>query len=68
MVKYEEVYLHAYSDGWPAKNQPVPPPLEVLPLRPHSLQGGRTPHEDYSEIEPCSSHLELKMSWAGTVY
>ena len=32
-VKYEEVYLHAYSDGWDAETQPGPLPVEVLPCK-----------------------------------
>ncbi len=34
---------------------------------PHSSLRGRTPHEVYTETEPCSSRPGLTMSGAGTV-
>jgi hypothetical protein len=34
-------------------------------VRPHSSLGGRTPHEDYTETEPCSSRPKLTMSGEG---
>ena len=32
-VKYEEVYLHAYSDGWEAEISLAPIPVEILPCK-----------------------------------
>jgi len=66
-VKYEEVYLHAYSDGWEAENSLAPFLWRYCHVRPHSSLGGRTPHEVYTEIEPCSSRPELTMSGVRTV-
>lgn len=66
-VKYEEVYLHAYSDGWEAEISLARFLWRYCHVRPHSSLGGRTPHEVYTETEPCSSHPELTMSGAGTV-
>lgn len=66
-VKYEEVYLHAYSDGWEAEISLARFLWRYCHVRPHSSLGGRTPHEVYTETEPCSSCPELTMSGAGTV-
>jgi putative transposase len=66
-VKYEEVYLHAYSDGWEAEISLARFLWRYCHVRPHSSLGGRTPHEVYTETEPCSSRPELTMSGAGTV-
>jgi putative transposase len=66
-VKYEEVYLRAYSDGWEAEISLARFLWRYCHVRPHSSLGGRTPHEVYTEIEPCSSRLELTMSGARTV-
>ena len=66
-VKYEEVYLHAYSDGWEAEISLARFLRRYCYVRPHSSLGGRTPHEVYTETEPCSSHPELTMSGARTV-
>jgi len=60
-VKYEEVYLHAYSDGWDAEISLARFLWRYRHVRPHSSLGGRTPHEAYTEIEPCSSRSELTM-------
>ena len=66
-VKYEEVYLRAYSDGWEAEISLARFLWRYCHVRPHSSLGGRTPHEVYTETEPCSSRLGLTMSGAGTV-
>jgi len=66
-VKYEEVYLRAYSDGWEAEISLARFLWRYCHVRPHSSLGGRTPHEVYTETEPCSSRARLTMSGAGTV-
>jgi putative transposase len=63
-VKYEEVYLRAYSDGWEAEISLAHFLWRYCHVRPHSSLGGRTPHEVYTEIEPCCSCPELTMSGA----
>ena len=66
-VKYEEVYLHAYSDGWDAEISLARFLWRYCHVRPHSSLGGRTPYEVYTEIEPCSSRPELTMSGVRSV-
>jgi putative transposase len=66
-VKYEEVYLRAYSDGWEAEISLARFLWRYCHVRPHSSLGGRTPHEVYTETKPCSSRPRLTMSGAGTV-
>ncbi len=66
-VKYEEVYLRAYSDGWEAEISLARFLWRYCHVRPHSSLGGRTPIEVYNETEPCSSRPGLTMSGAGTV-
>jgi putative transposase len=66
-VKYEEVYLRAYSDGWEAEINLARFLWRYCHVRPHSSLGGRTPHEVYTQTEPCSSRPELTMSGARTV-
>jgi putative transposase len=66
-VKYEEVYLRAYSDGWEAEISLARFLWRYCHVRPHSSLGGRTPHEVYTENEPCSSRPGLTMSGARTV-
>ena len=51
-VKYEEVYLRAYSDGWEAEISLARFLWKYCHVRPHSALGGRTPHEVYTENEP----------------
>ena len=50
-----EVYLHAYSDGWEAEISLARFLWRYCHVRPHSSLGGKTPHEVYTETEPCSS-------------
>jgi len=66
-VKYEEVYLRSYSDGWEAEISLARFLWRYCHVRPHSSLGGRTPHEVYTETEPCSSRPRLTMSGARTV-
>ena len=60
-VKYEEVYLRAYSDGWEAEVSLARFLWRYCHVRPHSSLGGRTPHQVCTEAEPCSSRPELTM-------
>ena len=66
-IKYEEVYLHAYRDGWDAEISLARFLWRYCHVRPHSALGGRTPHEVYTETEACSSRPGLTISGAGTV-
>jgi len=66
-VKYEEVYLHAYSDGWKAEISLDRFLWRYCHVRLHSSLEGRTPHGVYNEIEPCSSYPVITMSGSGTV-
>jgi len=66
-VKYEEVYLHAYSDCWDADISLAQFLWSYCHVSPHSSLGGRTLHEVYTEIEPCSSRPELTMIGARSV-
>jgi putative transposase len=66
-VKYEEVYLRAYSDGWEAEISLARFLWRYCHVRPHSALRGRTPHEVYTEIEPCPTRPGLTMSGAQTV-
>jgi len=47
-VKYEEVYLHAYSDGWDAETSLARFLWRYCHVRTHSSLGGLTPHEVYT--------------------
>jgi putative transposase len=66
-VKYEEVYLHAYSDCWEAEISLARFLWRYCHVRPHSSLRGRTPHEVYNEKEPCSARPGLTMSGAEAV-
>lgn len=66
-VKYEEVYLHAYSDYWDAEISLVRFLWRYCHVRSQSALGGNTPHELYTETESCSSRPGLTMSGARTV-
>ncbi|WP_225323107.1 IS3 family transposase [Synechococcus sp. RSCCF101] len=66
-LKYEEVYLHAYSDGWEAEVSLARFLWRYCHVRPHSALGGRTPNQVYTETQPCSSRPGLTMSGANTV-
>jgi len=66
-LKYEEVYLRAYSDGWDAEISLARFLWRYCHVRPHSSLGGKTPHAVYTETEPRSTRPGLTMSGAGTV-
>ncbi|AFY27470.1 IS3 family transposase [Cyanobium gracile] len=66
-VKYEEVYLRAYSDGWEAEISLARFLWRYCHVRPHSSLGGRTPHEVYTDAESRSSRPRLTMSGAASV-
>jgi len=66
-LKYEEVYLQAYRDGWEAEISLARFLWRYCHVRPHSALGGRTPHKVYTETEPCSSRPGLTISGVGTV-
>ena len=63
-VKYEEVYLDAYSDGWETEISLAQFLWRYCHVRPHSSLKGKTPHEVYTETEPFSSRPELTISGA----
>ena len=66
-LKYEEVYLRAYSDGWEAEISLARFLWRYCHVRPHSSLGGRTPQEVYTETEPCSTRPGLTMPGAKAV-
>jgi len=61
-VKYEEVYLRAYSDGWEAEIRLARFLWRYCHVRPHSSLGGRTPNEVYTETVSCPSRPRLQIS------
>ncbi|MCT4364730.1 MAG: IS3 family transposase [Synechococcaceae cyanobacterium MAG-AL1] len=66
-VKYEEVYLRAYSDGWEAEISLSRFLWRYCHVRPHSSLDSKTPNEVYNQIEPCPSRPRLTMSGARSV-
>jgi putative transposase len=66
-VKYEEVYLRAYSDGWEAEISLARLFWRYAHVRPHNALGGKTPHEVYTETKPSSSRPGLTMSGTRSV-
>jgi putative transposase len=66
-VKYEEVYLRGYSDGWESEISLARILWNYCHGRPHSSLGDRTADEVYTETEPCSFRPGLTMSGAGTI-
>ena len=66
-LKYEEVYLRAYGDGWEAEISLAHFLWRYCHVRPHSSLGGRTPHSVYTEAEPCPTRPELTTSGAKPV-
>ncbi|MFM7676484.1 MAG: transposase [Synechococcus sp.] len=66
-VKYEEVYLRAYSDDWEAEISLARFQWRYCHVRPHSSLGGRTPYKVYTENGSCPSRLGLTMSGAISV-
>jgi putative transposase len=63
-LKYEEVYLRAYSHGWEAEINLARFLWRYCHVRPHSSLGGKTPYAVYTETEPIPSRLELTISGA----
>jgi putative transposase len=66
-LKYEEVYLRAYSDGWEAEISLARFLWRCCHVRPHSSLGRKTPYAVYTETEPSPSCLELTISGAKAV-
>jgi len=66
-LKYEEVYLRAYTDGWDAEVSLARFLWRYCHVRPHSALGGRTPQEVYTETKPCSTRPGLTMSGVTSV-
>ncbi len=66
-LKYEEVYLHAYSDGWEAEINLARFLWRYCHVRPQSSLKGKTPHEVYTETKPCTARQELTISGARAV-
>lgn len=61
-VKYEEVSLCAYSDGWETEISLACFFWRYGHVSPHSALRGKSPHEAYTPTKPCSSRPELTMS------
>jgi putative transposase len=51
-VKYVEVYLGAYKDGWEAEISLARFQWRYCHVKPHSFLGGRTPNDIYTEAKP----------------
>jgi putative transposase len=66
-LKYEEVYLRAYCDGWEAEISLVRFLWRYCHARPHSSLAVRTPHQLYTDKEPCSYRPGLTIAGAKTV-
>ena len=66
-LKYEEVYLRAFSDSWEAEISLARFLWRYCHVRPHSSLGGKTPYAVYTETEHCPSRLELTISGARAV-
>jgi putative transposase len=61
-LKYEEVYLRAYRDGWETEISIARFLWRYCHVRPHSSLGGKTPYAVYTERESSPSRLELMIS------
>jgi putative transposase len=61
-VKYEEVYIRAYEDGWDAEVSLARFLWRYCHVRPHRSLGGRTPHMVYSAIATDQSRSELTIT------
>jgi hypothetical protein len=66
-LKYEEVYLRAYSDDWDAEISLARFLWRYCHVRPHSSLGGKTPYAIYTETEPSPSRPQLTISGAKAV-
>ncbi len=62
ILKYEEVCLPAYRDGWEGEISLGQFLWRYCHVRPHSSLGGKTPYAVYIESEPSPSRLELRIS------
>ena len=60
-VKYEEVYIRAYEDGWDAEISLARYLWRYCHVRPHRSLGGKTPYVVYTEAtaEPSRSELTI---------
>jgi putative transposase len=61
-IKYEEVYLPAYRDGWEAETSLARFLWKYCHVRPQSLLAGRTRLAVYTQAEPCSSRPGITIS------
>jgi putative transposase len=61
-VKYEEVYLRAYEDGWDAEISLARFLWRYCHVRPHRSLGGRTPYVVYTEATTDPSRSELTIT------
>lgn len=61
-VKYEEVYLRAYEDGWDAEISLARFLWRYCHVRPHRSLGGRTPYVVYTETTTDPSRSELTIT------
>jgi putative transposase len=66
-LKYEEVYLRAYQDGWEAEISLARFLWRYCYVRAHSSLGGKTTYAFYTESGPSPSHLEFTTSGAKAV-
>jgi putative transposase len=66
-VKDEQLFLHAYSDGWEAEISQSSLLWRYCQERPPNSLEGRTPDDLYTEVEPCSSLPGSTLSRARTV-
>ena len=61
-VKYEEVYIRAYEDGWEAETGLARFLWRYCHVRPHRSLGGRTPYVVYNEVATNPSRSELTIT------
>jgi putative transposase len=61
-VKYEEVYIRAYEDGWDAEIGLARFLWRYCHVRPHRSLGGRTPYVVYTETATDPSRSELTIT------
>ena len=66
-VKYEEVYLRAYTVNWAAEISLARFQWRYYHVILYSSLGDRNPHEVYTDTEPCSNRPGLTMPGAPAV-